>query len=231
MAFPRDHYNGLTTHFLLTLILNWITCYISTIHQWRCHHYKTPQHQCYFVKNNKKGGRTSVKKSNFRRFCHKQFLDAVQWKRTHQCRNLEISTLVITLHSQWHCHRQRMPLDASWKLSSSVRGPGPSTNVWSVSEAQKSTVGLLTAINSQLECWWDGKYDNLTRTYFKLQNSLTTTIYKLPPGYGTLFFTKAFTKRYEEMYWACHDIRLYVWSKALNHIRYKEIHKIVQMYD
>ena len=188
MALPRDHHNGLTTHFLLNIVLNLATGAVSNTPTWRCHYSKTSQHLCYFGKNNKKGGRVSVKKqSKFWRFHHRPFLDSVRWNGNHPCCHLTMVTLVIPLQSQCQYHCQRIPLVASLKLSRSVSIPGPSTNIRSVSVAQQSTVVFLTAINSALECSQAGAYDLLTKTYFKIKNYLTITIYKWLPGYGDFF--------------------------------------------
>ena len=96
----------------------------------------------------KKGVVRQLKKSNFRRFRHRQFSYAVGLKWTQQSCHLAMGTPVSPLYSQWHYHCHRMPLEAQLKSSRSVRGPGPLTNIWSVSAAQQSTVGPLTAINS-----------------------------------------------------------------------------------
>ena len=91
MALPREHHNVLTTHFLLTIIINWTTLYLSTTPKWRCHHSKTSQHMYYFKNNNKqRGSRVSFKNQffdvfvtdNFRMLCaYNGLVDAVtsQW--------------------------------------------------------------------------------------------------------------------------------------------------------
>ena len=141
---------------------------------------KTSQHLCYFRKNNKqRGSRVSFfKNSIFDVFATGNFRMLCDWKWTHQCYHLAMETLIITLHSQWHCHCKRMTLSASPESSRLVRVPGMSTNVWSIYAAQQSTVGPLTAINSAFKFSQDGVYDALTKTYSKLKNYLTTKIYK-----------------------------------------------------
>ena len=170
MALPREHHNGLTNHFLITLILNWTTCAVSVTPQRHCQHLKTSRPLCYLGNNNKqRGSHVILKRSIFRRFCHRQFSDDVRWRWTHRCCHLAILTLVSPLHSQWHCYFLTMHMSASPTLSRLTRGPGPLTNVPSVSTTQQSTVGTLTAINSALICSWVGAYDALTKTYFDLK--------------------------------------------------------------
>ena len=149
MALPRYHHNGLTTHFLLNIIINWYTYTISTTPPRRCHYSKTSQHPCYF--GNNKGDRGSVKKSqNFDIVVHQQFLDAVRWNGNHRCCHLATVALVIPLQYKWQCHCRWMPLVASLESSRSLRIPGPLMNIQRVSATQQSTVGPLTDINSAL---------------------------------------------------------------------------------
>ena len=170
---------------------------------------KIPPRTCVTLETTiNKGGCASVKKSNFRRFCHQWFSDAVRWRWNHRCYNLAMVTLVSPLHSKWHWHCRKMPMVASLKLSSLARGPGPPTNVRSVSESQQSTLGCWTAINIAFECSRAGTYNALTKTYFKLNNSSTNTMYKWPTGSGDLFFTDAFTKQY------CRDV--HIWYQYYN---------------
>ena len=192
MALPREHHNGLTTHFLLTITLNWTTCAISATPQWCFHNSKTSHHLCYFVKKNKLRG-TCVSKT-FRRFCQQQHSDSVRWRWTHRCCHLVIVTLASPFHSQWNCHCINMTLKTSPKLSMLARGLGPSTNVWRISAAWQSTAGSWTSINSAFERSWARAYDALDKMYFNLNNYLTTKMYKCPPGSGTLFFTNDFTE-------------------------------------
>ena len=134
--------------------------------------------------------------SNFDVFVNLQFLGAVQWRWTCRYGHLAMVTLVSPFKSQQHWHCLTMPIAASLTLSRSARGPGPSTNIQSISSAQQSTVGCWTAINSVFECSWSGAYHVITKTYSNINNYLTITIYKWLIGSGTLFFTDAFTKQY-----------------------------------
>ena len=143
-----------------------------------------------------KGGRASVKKLIFRRFCHWQFLYAVGRRWTHWCYHLVMVTLVSTLQSKWHLKCLMVPMEASPKLSRSERGLGSLTNIQRVSAARQSTAGRWAAIDRAFEHSWAGTYDALAKTYFKLNNYLTNTMNKRPPVSGTLFFTDAFTKKY-----------------------------------
>ena len=133
-----------------------------------------------------KGVTHQFKNVNFWCFRHRQFLDVVRWRWTHQFYHLAMVTLVISLHSQWHCNCLKMPLLVSPTLLRLERSLKPLTKVRSVSAVWQSTAGCWTDINSAFKRSWSGAYDALNKTYFKLNNYLTTEKYKWPPGSGTL---------------------------------------------
>ena len=188
MALPREHHNGLSIHFLLTLTLNWTTYDFSTNFQFRCQRSKTF--------NKKRGARINRKISILRRLCHRPFSGSVRWRRTHRYCQLAMVYLVSPLQSQWYCHFLKMPVEASLTSSKLARGLGPSTNVRIVSAMRQLTAGRWKVINSAFERSWAGSYGALFKMCFKQNNYLTGTMYTLPPGSGTFLFTDAFTKRY-----------------------------------
>ena len=117
MALPREHHNGLTTHFLITLILDWTTWSVSNTTKFRCHRLKTSQHLCYFGNNNKQRGSSVILKSqiidifatdNFRMMCDENgLIDTVTFLWWPSWFHFNLSVTVIfrwcLLRTHQHC--------------------------------------------------------------------------------------------------------------------------------
>ena len=68
MDLPREHHNGLTTNFLLTIKFNWNTYFVYTTTQCHGNHSNTAQNLRYFGNDNKQRGARVSKNANFSTF-------------------------------------------------------------------------------------------------------------------------------------------------------------------